>query len=1425
MPKKRGRLKSKSKSQSRKPKPTQEEEEEIWWSIRAILDERRVEGQIEYLVDWEPHHITGETYDPTWSCEVTDEAREDWLARKKAKSIASGAVPARSPALEAPDPSRHRPVNNPAPASPAPQDSTDSAQADTDRQESQSPRPSNWRQLQSQRKRLAAEALDDQPYKRPRIVYSEAPSEETVPSIISTESTNTTSDHLGPSDQEYQPGQAPVVTVEIYQDPFFDPTEYHSAPTTQSTCLSTQSLLPLDEDPGIVLSSQRGDKIIPDSQDQSGQLWTETTQEAEPPLILDSTENQDPSQSSAQQFHETPCNGTSVSQANSSPRPSDRVPIANTSEQSTGGLTDKSPGNSLADPGVIETQHQKDSSASHVAPTLETEAGHPSSSATSKDLDIPSHQPAGSPSHTEDDGRVATINTSQARAGTQSPSHTGHFGSVLPAQLPLVLSPRIGGSCPTNKSTTSQITTVTEHTSSEPASNHGSIAPPGAPSPSNSQAAQIVPQDLDLLTQVLVNIGDTSSTSGGKPSQEASQIQRPVATSSLGASSSVVRVSSSESGPISEEAQGNTSKKPREVPPSLQSRHLSRIMEPSRSESPSRRVSAAEELRSQVNLDDLVAGLDAPLSSIENTLDMGQATNEQSTIFQSQIPILTMASGDDSSVSGLHNHSQTLDHDEPWAGSITPSSIMPQPNTAPLSEVSSSVVVPIDISASMAIPGHHHGEQPTTIAPADMTSQGFINPAVMSSIPEASPVPLIFDGSDQSITMAQLHDGHDEDLASDSHQDTPMMELVVTLPFQARARPEYDAIILKYNRDIAEFSRIFNDEDRHPEPERVKVIDDVFNQLRNVCDYPLDLVGTALENLSTEQKAKYCYDANSKFNFVYELLQQIRKEIKILVVARSATLLRLLFSVAEALGVECECTAINRSVEFPNSVVQLTLAQTSDRVDPGGYHLVIGFDHSFQRSYVWKQLRTDHVEKPPSLVLSLVATHSIDHIDLNIPDHLTDIERRASLLTSIYFARGLINDPQRGMAEVNEIADEIALYLNAEVHELLYDPVEVPQKVLDVYDQSETQTQTHSSPKASRELGLKRKLDVEDDDGTKRARTAEPGDSTLDEPVLTDEVRRLIESVSSRDTASDARGVHVSVPLAVLEALAKKVAGYEHELSMAASEQDFKNIIDNLQSRVKEYERTSRRVYERYREALQDRTKFEKEKVAASEALELAKKASKAQVDKLTARISGLEATVAQLRASAEAPGTDDRLANAEKELKEAQGNVQALERKLETARKNDDYVASQYQIATSSVTSMRAEITELQRQNEHLKDQASGNLVKIHQVQAEQSSSQFLAQINELKSIVRERELELDQRREEIRQIKSIRRETRAVSVHSSPRMGVMMSPRPGRASGGSASRGTSPVSGVDRTPAMPGGMQYIAQQPGNGRWPHLRE
>lgn len=261
-------------------------------------------------------------------------------------------------------------------------------------------------------------------------------------------------------------------------------------------------------------------------------------------------------------------------------------------------------------------------------------------------------------------------------------------------------------------------------------------------------------------------------------------------------------------------------------------------------------------------------------------------------------------------------------------------------------------------------------------------------------------------------------------------------------------------------------------------------------------------------------------------------------------------------------------------------------------------------------------------------------------------------------------------------------------------------------------------------------------------------------------------------------------------------------------------------MISSLEKRIKEYERTERKIYTIYRAALQDRSRFEAEKCKIEETMQTVSDSANREAEKAHKRILELENTVKRLTEDPNvANGETTPLAKTEKLFQEAQQKVTILEKRLENAHKDEAYVRNLYQDASTVAGAMKSENNQLKAQNESLLKKSDEGFVQVHRMQEDSNTREYVRQIAELKADMKEKDAELDRARDELRLLKNGRRETRQASVPRSPRMG-MMSPRTGRAYGGSTSRGTSPAPAVEGA-----GMQYLGQQAGNGRWNHLRD
>jgi hypothetical protein len=383
-----------------------------------------------------------------------------------------------------------------------------------------------------------------------------------------------------------------------------------------------------------------------------------------------------------------------------------------------------------------------------------------------------------------------------------------------------------------------------------------------------------------------------------------------------------------------------------------------------------------------------------------------------------------------------------------------------------------------DISSGTLIPGPHDMQQ-ATISPADITRLIVNETATMEGLPHLPQgiSPSALDMSGESITMAQLPIRNDEvGSIPSSYSDNSPVEHLITLPFQSRVRPMYDDTILEYRNEIKRFGEIFNTETyTEPDSSLLERIDELLARLQTLCDYPQDFDGTQLANLSPMEQAKYSYDANAKFNFVQELLQLLEKDTNVIIVTKSQEVGRLLFLIAESLEIDCRCEAISRSTNIANSTVRLTIALPSEQNDATGYDIIIAFDPSYAHSHIAQQLVSLSDRKSPH-VLMLVTTHAIEHIDMRIPSDLTPLERRSALLSSIVRARKLTSDPDRGYPEPYEIAKLFGEYFNDGGDPVAWEPVPIPDHVLDVYESLQSQPMVPTISSEDQDNGHKRKL-------------------------------------------------------------------------------------------------------------------------------------------------------------------------------------------------------------------------------------------------------------------------------------------------------------------------------------------------------------
>jgi hypothetical protein len=416
--------------------------------------------------------------------------------------------------------------------------------------------------------------------------------------------------------------------------------------------------------------------------------------------------------------------------------------------------------------------------------------------------------------------------------------------------------------------------------------------------------------------------------------------------------------------------------------------------------------------------------------------------------------------------------------------SISPASIMPVPNTHISAVDSMRQAINLAFNDSNDSLTHtllgqdaDDGMPPGTISPAAISRS--VEPMASSHVLNFSGQDAItseIESSGLSITMGQVPVDQDSDVSSESSQrDDSLLQYSITLPMQASRRPYYGEVIKDHKAEIQAFSRFFTGETRgKPDDGLVEKINDLFDRLFGICDYPQDVIGSSLESQPGSDIAKYSCDANSKFCFLFELMSALDgKEQGILIVVRSQELMRLIFAVTEVARIECSAESISKRTDYP-SVTRITLALSTEEFDPFNFDVVIGYDFHFSRSSIARQLYTKSTRKSP-LVLLLVTTHSIEHVSLHPWNKVSDLEAKNAILACTVSAGRYLEDPERGYDEPHKVAEVFAAYLNGNTDTLNWEPQTIPDDVLDIFENPMSQTRTLFSMDSLHGNGLKRK--------------------------------------------------------------------------------------------------------------------------------------------------------------------------------------------------------------------------------------------------------------------------------------------------------------------------------------------------------------
>ncbi|CAK7263483.1 hypothetical protein SEPCBS119000_000513 [Sporothrix epigloea] len=693
---------------------------------------------------------------------------------------------------------------------------------------------------------------------------------------------------------------------------------------------------------------------------------------------------------------------------------------------------------------------------------------------------------------------------------------------------------------------------------------------------------------------------------------------------------------------------------------------------------------------------------------------------------------------------------------------------------------------------------------------------------------------------------------------------------VVTLPLAANTRQKYIDLVVdkKTQQIIKDFSEVYaRDVNGVPEREVIARIDELLHKLLDLSDLPPFF--DSLPAMAPEAMMKHAVNTNSKFSFVYELLNDIAAtDRNVLILGRKGVMNDYLEAVVSALNMPLQrfepskyIRPAAQSREGRRSFTVLLadtaeLAEAKNRAQgtekfplPQDFDIVIGFDHTARTSGLiaffaetplpgaatgrtldaTSGQRSRHQPRKP-LALLLVSALTLEHVDLRLElDSVDDLERKNALLLCTLESLTYLKDSpyEETPDKPHQVAEAFAKIILNPAATLDWQPTPLPEDVFDIYMNSSgpssqpifTQHETISGG-LSRATQKRLFQDSGDDDtGEDKAKRARLRSYSATLSIVhrpsdhySNAVKRALAGLGVDDSGI---GPTVAISLTRLEALAAKVAGLEEQLQEKESlEATLTERVHTLNRLVKGQTATINECQTKLLAAVKERGVFERERDAAVQEVTLTKEKLESRTTALAElRAAKKEADASLAAANALAAGSSQpdvaELGAARVALQEAHEKVAALERKASNNSEELEFARRAYQDASNAAAEMSAENRDLSARVKELDRLAADNLRKIRETQNRNELEAYRQQWTEAMTMLGERERELEIARDELRTLKNGRRETRQCSVPRSPRLGVMGSRTlPGRGSSvavGSNGGGTGVSSGRGNTPILP--------------------
>lgn len=580
---------------------------------------------------------------------------------------------------------------------------------------------------------------------------------------------------------------------------------------------------------------------------------------------------------------------------------------------------------------------------------------------------------------------------------------------------------------------------------------------------------------------------------------------------------------------------------------------------------------------------------------------------------------------------------------------------------------------------------------------------------------------------------------------------------------------------------------------RDPEDLLIAKANTFVQRMHSIAVHPdLDNAETFTQyDVEPQQQASWDVSCSAKFRFLAQLLDALRGEdIHIVIALQHSRLTDILRTFLRGINVSfvmADRPSVPRHAG--SGALQVTIFnENGEGTDIAKPDLVVALDNSFHHEdSVIRSLRRLGETWCP--FASLVVPHSVEHIERQLSSDLNDRARLRALVSGINQFKGEAGRAEKGQLNPTESANALAAYLKDESQSKSW-----PLVGLRALDNLDSQTESEIEPlesMASPAGGAKRQRagsdEVHEDDLNKRVRI-EPfaSDAAVIMPTTVNpldvELTHISDSVEKLTQPSGEGGPEDSARTDIekqLQRLLQEALDRNEELTSALSDlqyrhEDARTDLMRIASERDQAAATALSLDTRVMDGAN------RESALRTERSELKKQLEEANVRLLT-HPNPERAEMESLRQAL-------ALANNEKAV---------MTKRLEQARKDSDFFRSQYQDASTAAQREVVANAELRDQLETVTRRATGEQAKLRAMSYDARSKQLEDENKKLKAVLKDRELGLRFRDEEIAKLKEVSRGrmgTRGTSVPRSPRLASPMGAgrsRPGSPAVGEIAKG----------------------------------